>query len=318
MTDPDSTYGPKAPATHTAVTKKVRKPRPLSAMITPPSQPQRSGSATPSKQLEVTPTSRSSALDAKLSASVPRPAARRSLSTPLGRSLSFRAPRTKDRRWSDGLASGLSTYQEDFQPPDILSRRFYGLNLEMSGPTDDLGGVPSLTTYRDSFQWRSPDRLSPRSPEVSSRNGDSPSSVNGTAARTRLPRPRQLSALTTPTPKHPADGSSESSARTATVTDRSEGRPEEQRTPTSVRRQKSNPGNSVVVSATHVGLAQETPSGKSQRSVVSNGDLSPTVNCDARTVPSSEHSPAPHRLRGLQLRSSKGDNAFVYGSHLGS
>lgn len=100
-----------APATHTAVTKKVRKPRPLSAMITPPSQPQRSGSATPSKQLEVTPTTRSSALDAKLSASVPRPAARRSLSTPLGRSLSFRAPRTKDRRWSDGLASGLSTYQ---------------------------------------------------------------------------------------------------------------------------------------------------------------------------------------------------------------
>ncbi|XP_076439663.1 uncharacterized protein LOC143279498 isoform X2 [Babylonia areolata] len=113
---------------------------------------------TRSKSESSTPARPSSVLSSRLTNSTPRPrlrpAAVRSLSVPLGRSMSMRVSK-KEKRWSMRLEDPKSpvstTYQDDFQSPEALSLQ--SLNLETTTEHGSNLDVNAPTTYRESFRW---------------------------------------------------------------------------------------------------------------------------------------------------------------------
>ncbi|KAL8578497.1 hypothetical protein ACOMHN_028769 [Nucella lapillus] len=306
-----------------------------------------------------TPARPGSALNARLTNSTPRarlrPAPVRSLSTPLGRSLSMRMSKKEKRlsmRLEDPTSPASSTYRDDYQSPEALSLQ--SLNLETT-TVQDSEDLNAPTTYRESYQWSSkfrnkgqsrskPDskdtapKISPTSPDhgtnglpscngpvspsrSESRNGQT-SEVNSSAQEERLP------------PNRPVIIQPPTSARSSRIFERNlslnaTGTQNERHTLSSAHgKSLSNEDRIQTKPANENGTVITKPSNRNGQSVNDEGGKSTgapptqklTNGVRGRDVPTpvSEDRTPRRVVRAYQLQSSNGGSPFAYGSDSGS
>ncbi|KAK7508461.1 hypothetical protein BaRGS_00000027 [Batillaria attramentaria] len=327
-----------AAAQENASKRRTQPLRPTSAT------PGRPSSTTPGRQLSSTPQAKiNSASASKAANSTPRssarPATTRSLSTPLVRSLSYRGPRVKDRRWSANDKSPVSTYQDDYKSPEELSHKLQSLNLETSTTALAVHNTDfnPCTTYRESFRWRKSGKGSPTvtpSSPLSDNGSDAGNGEAGTrvalgnSSKRTVYRQTSVDSVDTPIRHKPANDNN--------------GREAVAPSPSGGKGNRFRIGGSDLFSVLkHEQTASKGPSRNGLVPVKRNGDVSVNrstaasrttgsqSHASSHVIPSGEANPTSpstaaspgvtaRQARAAQLQSSVGSSPFAYGSDSGT